>query len=502
MAKTLGYSSGATGTGTEELIISWGKNTTRQERTQTYTISNNGKNSLVVTQQFVPLFNTPIGTTNISAYPESAPQTFTFSGKSNAKQLEIVPYAGVTATGKEMSGSNTGQAISVMQYADIENFEGGRQEYEYEINATIPANPTVGNSYSVDVSARDDSSSTPISTSFMITISDTACTGMTISEPDWVSPNIAEFTVGFVPANTTQNGFSVTAESPGSGDISSLLSVTKSDNKIIAKIIDPSVYNLVVNITATNTGFIPGTQDHVSATKETQFTYYPGMTVDTDWVNKLAADTSDNQPIVTLSAGLSPSDIGINVSGIISTARLVATQTSDEYRLSTTFPTNDTMEYKTGAVTLSYPVSNPTIVKTVNYGQARKPNESLDINIIIHDYSVRARENDYIATALVDFINNESGTFVFKGLGVWINAFDSNSHLLFKAHNAIQQEPEVPAYGTYPDFPVSVSFNLPQDVQYSDISYFTLVVHNGTSQNLVSNEAIIWVTPEPFDPDL
>lgn len=171
------------GQGTNQIEFEWGKNTTRRNQTKTYFVSEGGLNRLYVTQQYVALKNEYNGASSRSISPTSSIQTVTFSGKANGKYLKIVKGVSTVTVACTVGAQSIGETAT-----QISTYEGGSDEYTYNITLTVPANPAEGNQ-SVTVSTSDSASfptASSISKNFTLTITseeieDVAIQGVTIS---------------------------------------------------------------------------------------------------------------------------------------------------------------------------------------------------------------------------------------------------------------------------------------------------------------------------------
>lgn len=171
------------GQGTNRIEFEWGKNTTRRNQTKTYFVSEGGLNRLYVTQQYVALKNEYNGASSRSISPTGSTQTVTFSGKANGKYLKIVKGVSTVTVACTVGAQSIGETAT-----QISTYEGGSDEYTYNITLTVPANPAEGNQ-SVTVSTSDSASfptASSISKNFTLTITseeieDVAIQGVTIS---------------------------------------------------------------------------------------------------------------------------------------------------------------------------------------------------------------------------------------------------------------------------------------------------------------------------------
>lgn len=173
--------------GTESLTINLGRNTTRSAITKTFIVEgDNGEaseNRLIVTQGFAALMNeadVSIGTNKIIAYDATGEaRTVTFEGHANGKMMKYQAPSGldmgsaISFTGfncKECSGSVTGQVVGT-SFGDVENFEGGLQEYDYFITIPVPVAQAAGN-YGVTVVTADSASGVTESVTYYVTITE------------------------------------------------------------------------------------------------------------------------------------------------------------------------------------------------------------------------------------------------------------------------------------------------------------------------------------------
>ncbi len=171
------------GQGTNQIEFEWGKNTTRRNQTKTYFVSEGGLNRLYVTQQYVALKNEYNGASSRSISPTSSTQTVTFSGKANGKYLKIVKGVSTVTVACTVGAQSIGETAT-----QISTYEGGSDEYTYNITLTVPANAAEG-SQSVTVTTSDSASfptASSISKNFTLTITseeieDVAIQGVTIS---------------------------------------------------------------------------------------------------------------------------------------------------------------------------------------------------------------------------------------------------------------------------------------------------------------------------------
>lgn len=171
------------GQGTNQIEFEWGKNTTRRNQTKTYFVSEGGLNRLSVTQQYVALKNEYNGASSRSISPTSSTQTVTFSGKANGKYLKIVKGASTVTVACAVGAQSIGETAT-----QISTYEGGSDEYTYNITITVPADAAEGDQ-SVTVTTSDSASfptASSISKSFTLTITseeieDVAIQGVTIS---------------------------------------------------------------------------------------------------------------------------------------------------------------------------------------------------------------------------------------------------------------------------------------------------------------------------------
>lgn len=171
------------GQGTNQIEFEWGKNTTRRNQTKAYFVSEGGLNRLYVTQQYVALKNEYNGASSRSISPTSSTQTVTFSGKANGKYLKIVKGVSTVTVACTVGAQSIGETAT-----QISTYEGGSDEYTYNITLTVPANAAEG-SQSVTVTTSDSASfptASSISKNFTLTITseeieDVAIQGITIS---------------------------------------------------------------------------------------------------------------------------------------------------------------------------------------------------------------------------------------------------------------------------------------------------------------------------------
>lgn len=209
MAKDLPYSGTVTGEGQEQLGFSWGRNTSRAQRSRTYSISGtSGKNSLVVTQNAVALSITSSSSTTKSMSVPSSSTSWTVSGTANGRYMKYAVSGGVSvSSAREMSGS-VGHSFST-SYTAVSNFIGGTQQYTYSVTISIPANISVGN-YTVTVYTSDSTNGSYETVQYKLSVSatpsqDVSVTGVTVSPDDATIAvgDTKKYTATVTPLNAT-----------------------------------------------------------------------------------------------------------------------------------------------------------------------------------------------------------------------------------------------------------------------------------------------------------
>lgn len=194
MAKTITYDSGASGSGTESLTINWGANPNRQSRTRTYKAVG-GLNSLVIEQAAARALFISGGSTRPTV-PTSNPQSFTFSGTTNAKFLRY-SVSGSPSSASVVEKSNTSSSQNVgTTWTNVKNPAKGTGSFGFDVSIIIPANSSVKD-YSVTVYANDSESTSGQKTqTFKVSVSQSAVNITSVRIVDINGNSIDSLTVG------------------------------------------------------------------------------------------------------------------------------------------------------------------------------------------------------------------------------------------------------------------------------------------------------------------
>lgn len=194
MAKTITYDSGTSGSGTEYLTINWGANPNRKSRTRTYKAVG-GLNSLVIEQAAARALFISGGSTRPTV-PTSNPQSFTFSGTTNAKFLRY-SVSGSPSSASVVEKSNTSSSQNVgTTWTNVKNPAKGTGSFGFDVSITIPANSSVKD-YSVTVYANDSESTSGQKTqTFKVSVSQSAVNITSVRIVDVNGNSIDSLTVG------------------------------------------------------------------------------------------------------------------------------------------------------------------------------------------------------------------------------------------------------------------------------------------------------------------
>lgn len=194
MAKTITYDSGTSGSGTESLTINWGANPNRKSRTRTYKAVG-GLNSLVIEQAAARALFISGGSTRPTV-PTSNPQSFTFSGTTNAKFLRY-SVSGSPSSASVVEKSNTSSSQNVgTTWTNVKNPAKGTGSFGFDVSITIPANSGVKD-YSVIVYANDSESTSGQKTqTFKVSVSQSAVNITSVRIVDVNGNSIDSLTVG------------------------------------------------------------------------------------------------------------------------------------------------------------------------------------------------------------------------------------------------------------------------------------------------------------------
>lgn len=433
--------SGASGSGPQTLTLKMGRNTTRANKTYSFTLKGTGsystapQDTLTVTQGYAALAINAT-TTAYHAYYSANAQTVLLEGTANGKYLKYqIVTSGVTMSSATESSGSSATAVGT-SYAQVNNFLGGSQVYGFAMNVTVPANTTPG-TYTVRMYTCDNTSGTgELYTDYTITVHHT----MVIDGVSAIATtdNYSDYGVVYSPEKSTDTACQWTLTDPD--NVASLSS--NGDGTYRLTITDTTANNKTVTLSAVNTA-----DSHITATKSVTLTY-TSAAVDAPFVVYVngvesyslsvnSQETNDYTPEIILRANpaVAITDLSIpsvDRTGILALGAGTAALSSKSHKIWTTFTENTTASDRTGSLTITYGSGSETYSKIVSYTQKAKSADLAltSMEILPNSFSILENQSTgaLTATVTVKFINdNTQNSYQFKGINGKFFGYDEAS---------------------------------------------------------------------------
>ena len=400
------------------------------------------------------------------------------SGSMSAEDVTVLSIAGTAASQLTVSGMNLASlaASCNAQWVTAARVDtSGSTPY---VRLTIwPNTSQTGRSATVTVTGTSLTGN-PVTTTFTLTQtardpSDLPCESMGINGPDYImnSQNEAIYNAEYVPQLTTQDACTFTLTDANGNSVAGRVNMTVQYDAAILTVVDTTIGagGLALKLKVTN--YYDSSVYYVKEITAYYTAPAASLEVNPGSVSLAADATSDRTPVVTFRNGLTASDLTITKSGIITGANILSG------RLATVFPANDTMSAKSGSVQIRYtdPLSGSESLVVVTYTQMRK--SSVDVRILPIALNISESGGTVTAKMLVNYRNNESGDFTFRGLGYVITGYDANDTEVF-THSGNLAEKTVAGMALE-----SERYTETWTGSLGASTHYTLTVHNGTQQS-------------------
>lgn len=248
-----------------------------------------------------------------------------------------------------------------------------------------------------------------------------------------INSNAAEYSVTFAPSATTQKGCVWTLTSQTGDDVSDRVSLEVNGLKCVVRIIDSSVRNLYLTLTARNSY-----NSAVYATKTIVASYVlppDAIQVSPGYVSVEADSVSDTTPILTLADWIDESDLEVVTSGFIEHAGV-----SKALHILARFTANTGTSARNGSVVVSYtdPDTLETVSVVVYYTQKR--GQSREVGLSVAALNIEQVGNNISAMFQVIFRNQQSEEFTFKGLSYTITGYNEDQEETFTKSGVLDEK--------------------------------------------------------------
>lgn len=340
-----------------------------------------------------------------------------------------------------------------------------------------PNTTTVGRTTTVTVTGTS-TGGTPVTTTFTLTQnartpSDLPCESMGITGEDNIlnSQNRAIYTAQYEPQLTTQNACTWELTDANGQSVAGRVNMTVQGNYATLTVVDDTIdyQGLALKLKVSN--YYNASVNHTKDITAYYTAPAASLEVNPGSVGLAADATSDASCALTFRNGLSASDLTITPSGIITSANVL------NGKLAVQFTANTGSTARSGAVQIRYddPVTGSETLVRVTYTQMRKS----DVEVYILPVALNISESGGTVTAkmLVNYRNNESGDFTFRGLGYVITGYTSGGQQVFTQSGTLDEKTVA-----------SLTFESERYIKtwsgsLGASAYYTLTVHNGTQQS-------------------